>query len=201
LWYVDFAGDVYFGVNGASNLFFPKWDHATQQIVELYQGSHSSAPSLYDLIFDDDSIVGVSSQAILRMPTTGGTFSTLVPASDREAFILGSDPQRIYFYRGQAPQGDYIPSPLPAVIETVPKAGGGETYLVQASPGFAFATDDKYLYWVGDHNGPIQRWAKTESQSVDTLVAQSAGAYAIAVDSCNVYWLTRQAVMTMSKPD
>jgi hypothetical protein len=121
LWFVDDAGDVYLGVTGTvdpSFPAFPKWDHTTQQIVDVYQGSRMNAPWLGEQSFDDDVIFGTTSSAtggfaLVSLPTRGGTFSTLVTSPDKELFLLSSDATNIYFYRGQPPFGDYIPSPRP----------------------------------------------------------------------------------------
>jgi len=206
--YIDGAGDVYFQVPGtlAADAIPKKWDHVAQQTVEIYRGSLSVVPHLnVEPVFTDEQIFFVGHiSAIMSLPTAGGTFTTLVPdTAGMTTSLLGVDAERIYFYQDPA-AGIMLPPRMPALIQAVPKTGGATTSLVRALPSSAFVADDKYLYWVQSADNltaprPVQRLAKTGDQTIQTVAADSGGAYAIAADACNLYWLTQQAVTALAK--
>jgi hypothetical protein len=126
---------------------------------------------------------GTAKGSVMKVPTSGGTPTTLAADQDTPAGLIIDASSAIWISR--------------TTIRWVAKSGGTVTDLPlpNTSQVVDLGVDAKYIYWTRespDGTGSVGRMPKDASKPpVDLFASKESSPVGVAVDAVNVYWTSR----------
>jgi hypothetical protein len=165
-----------------------RWDQVKSSVETILELEQLAIVSV-----DQDHLYwsGLSSSGLLAFfsaATSGGPISMIHEWSTSlaQAPMLGAvDGQSLYYT---------LPNGSTHSIHSIPKGGGDSLTVVDSAEPSVFASytiDDTHVYWVDlSAPGDIRRATKTGDGVIETISTGGASIEDLAVDGCNIYWIT-----------